>query len=546
MGRRQYNREKGRHKSNLSVSRTDRRKLKRGLPLLPKLPETLRPEKSDNPTRKLSNRQKQRAQKRAAKKQLKSELGGIHGYNSQKIVEELNEEVGDDTDNEVDHDDDDITMNLDSMMTEGTEEGLPDVPPVLDDLDSDAESDVITGEINDQIEGEEKDDVTLNITDGVTETDGVVTEDMPIVSQRIDETILTLIDLKSRREEGMTRSDYLKRLREDLCSYYGYNKFLITKLMRIFSIPELKAFLDACEMPRPVVIRANPIKTRRRELAQALINRGVNLDPIGEWSKVGLVVYKSQVPMGATPEYLAGHYMLQGASSMVPVMALAPREGERVLDMCAAPGGKTTYAAALMKNTGVLFANDVKKERTNSLVANLIRMGIKNTVVCHYDARSFPHKVTGGFDRVLLDAPCSGTGVVSKDPSVKTSKNSLDISKCVFLQKQLIISAIDSINHKSSSPVIVYSTCSVLIDENESVIDYALRKRHVKLVPIDVSIGKEGFVKFREKKFHPSMKLCKRFYPHVQNFDGFFVAKLRKLDHGEKKKVEKKDPGSDD
>ena len=102
-------------------------------------------------------------------------------------------------------------------------------------------------------------------------------------------------------------------------------------------------FLEACEVRRPVTIRSNSLKTRRRDLAQSLINRGVNLDPIGKWSKVGLVVYDSSVPVGATPEYLAGHYMLQGASSMLPVMALAPQEHEKIMDMCAAPGGKTSY-----------------------------------------------------------------------------------------------------------------------------------------------------------------------------------------------------------
>jgi ribosomal RNA methyltransferase Nop2 len=95
------------------------------------------------------------------------------------------------------------------------------------------------------------------------------------------------------------------------------------------------------------------VKTRRRDLADILLNRGVNLDPLSKWSKVGLIVYDSQVPIGATPEYLAGFYMLQSASSFLPVMALAPREKERVVDMAAAPGGKTTYVAALMKNTGI-------------------------------------------------------------------------------------------------------------------------------------------------------------------------------------------------
>ena len=156
-------------------------------------------------------------------------------------------------------------------------------------------------------------------------------------------------------------------------------------------------------------------------MAQALINRGVNLDPLGKWSKVGLTVYDSSVPIGATPEYMAGHYMLQSASSFLPVMALAPQENERILDMASAPGGKSSYIAALMKNTGCLFANDANKDRCKSLVANLHRLGVTNAVVCNYDGRKFP-EVIGGFDRVLLDAPCSGTGVISKDASVKINK----------------------------------------------------------------------------------------------------------------------------
>ena len=113
--------------------------------------------------------------------------------------------------------------------------------------------------------------------------------------------------------------------------------------------------------------------------------------------------------------------MLQSACSFLPVIALAPQPNERVLDMASAPGGKTTYISALLQNTGAVFANDSNKQRTKSLTANVHRMGCKNVVVCNYDAREFP-KVMGGFDRVLLDAPCSGTGVISKDASVKVNK----------------------------------------------------------------------------------------------------------------------------
>ena len=133
--------------------------------------------------------------------------------------------------------------------------------------------------------------------------------------------------------------------------------------------------------PRPIVIRTNTLKTRRRDLAQALINRGVQLDPLADWTKVGLKIYNSNVPIGATPEYMAGHYILQAASSFMPCMALSPKPGERVLDMASAPGGKTTYLAQMMRNQGLIVANDFKLPRTKSLMANIQRLGVHIAVV---------------------------------------------------------------------------------------------------------------------------------------------------------------------
>merc|ERR1719357_1171737 len=327
----------------------------------------------------------------------------------------------------------------------------------------------------------------------------------------------------------MSRGEYLECLKRDLCAYYDYNDYMMTKMMDVFELGELVDALESNETPRPLTIRTNTLKTRRRDLAQALINRGVNLDPVGKWSKVGLVVYSSQVPLGATPEYLAGHYILQGASSLLPVMALAPQENERVLDMAAAPGGKTTHIAALMRNTGTLYANDANKDRCKAVVGNLHRLGITNTVVCTHDGRKI-NKVMSGFDRVLLDAPCSGTGVIAKDQSVKTSKDHNDIKLCSHLQKELILSAIDSLDANSKTGgYLVYSTCSILPEENGSVIDYALKKRNVKLVPTGLDFGVEGFTKFRDFRYHPSLNLTKRYYPHTHNMDGFYVAKLKKL-----------------
>ncbi|KAK4044429.1 NOL1/NOP2/sun family-domain-containing protein [Parachaetomium inaequale] len=363
-----------------------------------------------------------------------------------------------------------------------------------------------------------------------SKTKGLLAPDLQMLRTRITETIRVLEDFSNLAEEGRSRAEYTKQLLQDVCAYYGYNEFLAEKLMNLFPPREAFAFFEANESARPVVIRTNTLRTHRRDLAQALINRGVTLEPVGKWSKVGLQVFESTVPLGATPEYLAGHYILQAASSFLPVMALCPQENERCLDMAAAPGGKTTHMAALMKNTGVVFANDPSKTRAKGLIGNIHRLGARNVIVCNYDAREFP-RVMGGFDRVLLDAPCSGTGVIAKDPSVKTNRDEKDFIQLPHTQKQLLLAAIDSVNHASKTGgYVVYSTCSVAIEENEQVVAYALSRRpNVRLVETGLPFGKEGFTSYMGKAFHPSLKLTRRYYPHLYNVDGFFVAKFQKV-----------------
>lgn len=326
-------------------------------------------------------------------------------------------------------------------------------------------------------------------------------------------------------EETSTRKLKLEKLKQELCWKYDYNDFMMQLLMKIFPKEELKKYLDSSETERPLTIRTNTLKTRRKELAQELINLGINVDPI-EWSKEGLIIYDSPVPIGATATYLAGHYILQGAGSFLPVMALQPKANERVLDLSAAPGGKTTHLAQIMKNTGVIFANDISKERCRAVSANCHRLGVINTVISCKDGRSFAETMSG-FDKVLLDAPCTGTGVTIKDPSVKTSKDMKDVKRCTHLQKELLLAAIDCC---AKGGYIVYSTCSILVEENEAVIAYGLKKRKVEIVETGLDFGRAGFKNFCQHRFHPKMSLTRRFYPHTHNTDGFFVAKLKKVE----------------
>ena len=147
----------------------------------------------------------------------------------------------------------------------------------------------------------------------------------------------------------------------------------------------------------------------------------------------------------------------------------------------------------------------------------------------------------GGFDRVLLDAPCSGLGVISRDQTVKLQRKLIDIQKIAHLQRELLVAAVDSCDHKAAGGgIIVYSTCSVSVEENEQVVQYILDKRHVKLVETGLHHGRPGLARYQERRFHPSLALTRRFFPHVHNMDGFYVAKLKKISHGPKNDADAK------
>ncbi|KAM0672347.1 tRNA/rRNA cytosine-C5-methylase [Ordospora colligata] len=302
----------------------------------------------------------------------------------------------------------------------------------------------------------------------------------------------------------------------------GYNEYLLEKIYELFPKKEAEVFIEESEKPRPTTIRVNTLLKQRKDVMRMLASRGADVDEL-PWNDSGCVIFRSTVPIGATPEYLAGYYCLQGAASMLPVLNMELKEGLCVVDMCAAPGGKSGHIAALMNNTGVLYANDVNEDRIAGLKGNLQRMGVSNCVVMNMDGRKMN---VGKVDRVLLDAPCSGTGVISKDASVKSNKSRSEIDKIVVLQKELIQHAFEMLR---PGGILVYSTCSVLVKENEEVVNYLVCKNSgAKVVECEVDVGKDGLVGFRGRTFHSSLKHARRVYPHVHNMDGFFYAKVLK------------------
>lgn len=266
-------------------------------------------------------------------------------------------------------------------------------------------------------------------------------------------------------------------------------------------------------------IRINTLKIGTEELKKRLMNKGIQLESIN-FVSYGFY-YKTNFSLGATTEYLLGYYYIQEAASMLPAEILNPDKNDLVLDMAAAPGSKTTQLSEIMGNKGLIIAVEKNPKRAKVLCNNIERMGCKNICVINKDILDFKPKIM--FDKILLDAPCSGNYITDKDWFKK--RDIKGVLKNSEYQKKLIKKAYDLLKEGG---ILVYSTCSLEPEEDEEVVDYAT-KIGFKILPIEKSIGDEGITNFGKKVFDEETKLTKRFWPHKTNTQGFFIAKMKKV-----------------
>ena len=271
----------------------------------------------------------------------------------------------------------------------------------------------------------------------------------------------------------------------------------------------------------PKTIRINTLRMSAKDIAARLENLGVKLQKI-PFTTYGYIV-ESKFSLGAIQEYLFGYYYLQEAAAQLPVQVLNPKPTDIVLDSCAAPGGKTSHLAQLMKNQGVIIAYELKPHRLASLLMNLERTGVENAVVFKGDAACAKLLETQ-FDKILLDAPCAGNFVTDK---VWFEKRDMEgINRSSGIQKRLLSAAVEVL---ASGGTLVYSTCSLEPEENELNMQWALENLPVRLESVSLPIGDPGLTNVFGKKLHPDIAKCKRFWPHKTNTEGFFIAKLVKL-----------------
>ncbi len=295
-------------------------------------------------------------------------------------------------------------------------------------------------------------------------------------------------------------------------------------------VPEPRRFLEAVARPEPTTVRIRAGRAAAAEVLEDLRSGGFVLEAVPGLDDV-YHVREAPRAVSRTLQHWRGDFYIQQASTAVAAPALGPRPGERVLDLCAAPGGKTTHLSDLMGERGCLVAADRSEKRIRALLGNVYRLLHAGVLVVAADGRHFPSGAL--FDRVLVDAPCSGEGNVRRQGGEVDAPTDSYHEYATSLQTSLLRRAIELTRPGGT---ILYSTCTFAPEENEAVVDAILQELPVHLEPLPLDLPHApGLTGFEGRRYDPSLQLAWRIYPHHLDSGGLFLARLRReggLDEG--------------
>ncbi|BDB97146.1 RsmB/NOP family class I SAM-dependent RNA methyltransferase [Saccharolobus caldissimus] len=311
-----------------------------------------------------------------------------------------------------------------------------------------------------------------------------------------------------------------------LAQKYHFLDYMVERYINMFgNLNEVEEYLYSCSFPLIRSIRCNTLRINCEKLEKIMSEKGFILDKVS-WLPHGYVVKKSpkKPSLGATLEYLVGYYHIQGLASMVPAYVLNPGQKDIVLDMAAAPGGKTTQLAQIMNNKGLIVAVERNRERIKSLLSNINRLGVENVLLIRTPAENLL-KTNLKFSKILLDAPCSGEGLIQKDPSRRYKTTIEDLRKFAITQLSLIKVAYQLLEEGG---YLVYSTCSIAPEEDELIVNYAIEKLGMLTVNVSGYPAEKGYETYHNINFSSYVKNCLRFFPHKHGTEGFFICLLRK------------------
>lgn len=334
-------------------------------------------------------------------------------------------------------------------------------------------------------------------------------------------TVDKLVDLtkkKNKRSTGFVNAILREFIRDEKEIATIYENADIKSLSIRYSFPEeitryiydfygmdyTKAYLRDADRVKNLAIRVNSLKTNKKELKNKLINGGFKVEE-GNISNMSLIV-KNPAGLASSKFFKAGFFTIQQEASMKTVEVLDPKENTRILDLCAAPGTKTSYLAEYTKNTAKIVANDLAKSKNKLILENIERLGLKNISLTNYDASSFVEDFKDRFDYVLVDAPCSGLGVVGRKPEIRYNRSKETIVRLANLQREILENAL---KYVKKGGFLVYSTCTIGPLENRDNFKFLMDKENLELV----AINGEDFIEY--KSFETMT-------------DGFFISKFRK------------------
>jgi 16S rRNA (cytosine967-C5)-methyltransferase len=284
---------------------------------------------------------------------------------------------------------------------------------------------------------------------------------------------------------------------------------------RLFGRDEAIAFLEGSVNPPPTCIRLNTLKASEDEILRRLEAEGVRLEK-AEPLRHAYKVVGAKKPLAGTACFREGLFYIQDKASCFAAEAAAPKPGMAVLDVCAAPGAKTTYIAQLMQNRGAVYSVDYSVRRMQVWKREVARMGVEIAEAVMADARgALPFVLEA--DVVVLDPPCTSTGAFGKFPSAKWRLTPKSIDRMAEIQWLMINSCAETVK---AGGVLIYSTCSVTVEENEMIVERFLKQHpEFALAEISPELGVPGL---------RGLDKCRRLYPHLHESNGFFVAKLQK------------------
>jgi len=282
---------------------------------------------------------------------------------------------------------------------------------------------------------------------------------------------------------------------------------------KLFGRREAIAMLEASAEPPPTYIRINTLKADENQILEKLAKERIRIEKVKDL-KYTYKVLSAKQPLTRTASFQEGLFYIQDKASCFAAEAANPKPGTTLLDVCAAPGAKTTFLAQLMNNRGIIYSIDYSRRRMNVWRSEVARMGVKIAMPIIADACN-PPPVVPEADVVVLDPPCTSTGAFGKLPSAKWRLTQRSIEKMSEIQWQMMNSCAEKVKRGGA---LVYSTCSITVEENEMLIERFL-KWHSDFYLAEIT-PKIGFPGLR------GMENCRRLYPHIHECNGFFIAKL--------------------